>query len=74
MNRTNREENAEERSGGEASQFQFAYCSVPAVPPRQFPAVTDPARLDAIVATVEKWGNGTVFRYYIYVSDAVGVY
>jgi len=28
MSRTDREEYEEERSGGEASQFQFAYCSV----------------------------------------------
>lgn len=49
-----REEHQEERSGGEASQFQFAHCSLPAAPPRQFPAVTDPDRLELVIVTATK--------------------
>lgn len=62
MNRTDREVH-EERSGGEAFESQVAYCSMPVVPPRQFPAITDSARLEAVVSTAEKWLNGTVLRY-----------
>jgi hypothetical protein len=72
MSRTDREEHQEERSGGEASQFQFAYCSLPAAPPPQFPAVTDPDRLELVIIFATKWVNGTVLRYYFFDRDTDG--
>jgi hypothetical protein len=72
MSRTEREERQEERSGGEASQFQFAYCSLPPAPPPQFPAVTDPDRLRLLEETATKWVNGTVLRYYFFDRDTDG--
>jgi hypothetical protein len=73
MNRTDQEEHVD-RSGGEVSESQVDYCSMPVVPPRQFPAITDSARLEAIVSTAEKWLNGTVLRYYFFDRDTDGAY
>src|SRR4029453_4796131 len=39
-------------------------CSLPPVPPREFPAGTDPARAEAIVVNESKWVNHTVLHYY----------
>jgi hypothetical protein len=72
LSRTDREEHQEEHSGDEASQFQFAYCSVPAAPPRQFPVGTDPARAEAIIVLDAKWVNGTVLRYFFFDGDNDG--
>jgi hypothetical protein len=72
MSRTDREEYQEERLGGETSQGQFAYCSLPAAPTPQFPAVTDPDRLASILETAMKWVNGTVLRYYFFNQDTDG--
>src|SRR5688500_9864410 len=69
-----REEQQEARPGSEASQFQFAYCALPAAPPRQFPAVTDPDRLELVIVTATKWVNGTVLRYYFFDRDTDGDY
>lgn len=73
MNGTDREDH-EERTRGEASESQVAYCAMPVVPPRQLPAITDSARLEAIVSTAEKWLNGTVLRYYFFDRDTDGAY
>jgi hypothetical protein len=50
----------------------FSYCSLPPVPPREFPAGTDPARVEAIVVNESKWVNHTVLHYYFFDRDTDG--
>ena len=35
----------------------YAYCSLPQVPPREFPAGTDPARVEAILVNESNTGR-----------------
>ena len=50
----------------------FSYCSLPPVPPREFPAGTDPARVEAIVVNESKWVNHTVLHYYFFDRETDG--
>jgi hypothetical protein len=50
----------------------FSYCSLPPVPPREFAAGTDPARVEAIVVNESKWVNHTVLHYYFFDRDTDG--
>jgi hypothetical protein len=50
----------------------FSYCSLPPVPPREFPAGTDPARVEAIVVNESKWVNHTVLHYYFFDRETGG--
>ena len=50
----------------------FSYCSLPPVPPREFPAGTDPARAEAIVVNESKWVNHTVLHYYFFDRETDG--
>jgi hypothetical protein len=50
----------------------YAYCSLPPVPPRQFPAGTDPARVEAIVVNESKWVNHTVLHFYFFDRETDG--
>ena len=50
----------------------YAYCSLPPVPPREFPAGTDPARVEAIVVNESKWVNHTVLHYYFFDRETDG--
>ena len=50
----------------------FSYCSLPPVPPREFPAGTDPARVEAIVVNETKWVNHTVLHYYFFDRETDG--
>jgi hypothetical protein len=51
---------------------RYAYCSLPPVPPREFPAGTDPARAEAIVVNESKWVNHTVLHYYFFDTETDG--
>ena len=44
----------------------FSYCSLPQMPPRELPAGTDPARVEAILVNESKWVNHTVLHYYFF--------
>ena len=50
----------------------FSYCSLPPVPPRQFPPGTDPARTRAIIVNDSKWVNHTVLHYHFFDRETDG--
>jgi Astacin (Peptidase family M12A) len=49
-----------------------SFCSLPPVPPREFPAGTDPARAEAILVNETKWVNHTVLHYYFFDRETDG--
>ena len=50
----------------------FSYCSLPQMPPRELPAGTDPARVEAILVNESKWVNHTVLHYYFFDRETDG--
>jgi hypothetical protein len=54
------------------AETPFSYCSLPQVPPREFPAGTDPVRAAAIVVNEFKWVNHTVLHYYFFDRETDG--
>ena len=50
----------------------FSDCSLPPVPPREFPAGTDPARVEVIVVNESKWVSHTVLHYHFFDRETDG--
>ena len=50
----------------------YSYCSLPPVAPRELPAGTDPARVEAILVNESKWVNHTVLHYYFFDRETDG--
>jgi hypothetical protein len=50
----------------------YSYCSMPPVAPREFPAGTDPARVEAIVVNESKWVNQPVLHYHFFDRETDG--